>query len=96
MLPYLRQSYGNPNSVHSVGQVLRRAVEEARESVAALINAEPGEIVFTSCGSESDVLAICGGAQQVYNRTSGKKNLIVTTEIEHEASSCITPDGSRN
>lgn len=86
MLPYLQGCYGNPNSIHSVGQRARKGVEEARENVAALIGAaSPDEIVFTSCGSESDVLAICGAAQNAFNRSGGKKRHVVTSEIEHEA-----------
>ena len=85
MIPFLRETYGNPNSVHSVGQKARKAVEEAREEVARLIGADADEIVFTSCGSESDVLALTGAAQNVFNRSSGKKNRIITTVIEHEA-----------
>lgn len=85
MLPYLDGLFGNPNSVHSVGQRARKAVEEARERVAAFIGASPDEIVFTSCGSESDVLAICGAAQNAFNRSAGARKRIITTEIEHEA-----------
>ena len=60
MLPYLSAEYGNASSVHSFGQGARGAVERARESVAALIGAQPAEIVFTSGGTESDNAAICG------------------------------------
>jgi cysteine desulfurase len=86
IVPVLRGVYGNPNSVHHLGQEARKLVERARVQVAALINAaSPDEIVFTSCGSESDVLAICGAAQQAYNASNGKKNHIVSSAIEHEA-----------
>lgn len=86
MLPYLRGVYANPNSVHGEGQKARKAVEEARAHVARLIGAaSPDEIVFTSGGSESDALAVFGVAQHAYNRSSGAKSHIVTTEIEHEA-----------
>src|SRR3954463_14447580 len=60
MLPYLSGEYGNASSVHSFGQAARGAVERAREQVAALIGANPAEIVFTSGGSESDNMAIWG------------------------------------
>ena len=60
MLPYLGAEYGNASSVHSFGQRARGAVERAREQVAALIGAQPAEIVFTSGGTESDNAAICG------------------------------------
>src|SRR3954468_14000885 len=60
MLPYLSGEYGNASSVHSFGQAARGAVERAREQVAALIGANPAEIVFTSGGTESDNAAILG------------------------------------
>ncbi|MFI5345090.1 MAG: cysteine desulfurase family protein [Elusimicrobiota bacterium] len=86
MLPWLREGYGNPNSVYALGQKARAAVEAARERVAALIGAaDASEIVFTSGGSESDVLAIAGGAWQVHDETKGRRRKIVTTKIEHDA-----------
>jgi len=85
MVPYLRECYGNPNSIHSVGQECRKAVEEARAEVAALIDAEPDEIVFTSCGSEADCLAIYGAAQRAWNRSNGQVKRIITSPVEHEA-----------
>lgn len=57
MVPYLRNEYGNPNSVHTVGRSARKAIEKAREEVAQLINADPTQIVFTSGGSEANNLA---------------------------------------
>jgi cysteine desulfurase len=54
MMPYLRELYGNPSSMHTFGGQLHRKIEEAREKVAALLNAHPEEIIFTSCGTESD------------------------------------------
>src|SRR3954471_9583259 len=62
MLPYLGSEYGNASSVHSFGQSARGAVERAREQVAALIGANPAEIVFTSGGTESDNMAVLGVA----------------------------------
>ena len=60
MTPYFNVSFGNPSSIHRVGQAAEAAVEEARERVAACINCRPDEVVFTSCGSESDNLALRG------------------------------------
>lgn len=81
MRPYLTEHYGNPSSAHSLGQRSKAAVETARASVANLIGAEHvDEIVFTSCGSESDNWAIRG----VLEEQSAKKH-IVTTLVEHEA-----------
>ncbi|MGO9612903.1 MAG: cysteine desulfurase NifS [Dissulfurispiraceae bacterium] len=79
MLPYLREFYGNPSSMHTFGGQLHRKVEEAREKVAALIGAEPGEIIFTSCGTESDNTALMSAIE-----THHKRHLI-TTKVEHPA-----------
>jgi cysteine desulfurase len=81
MHPYLSSLFGNPSSGHSLGLQMKRAVEEAREQVALLIGAsDPSEIVFTSCGSESDNWAI----KSVLASRPEKKH-IVTTLVEHEA-----------
>ncbi|HYG80953.1 MAG TPA: cysteine desulfurase NifS [Pyrinomonadaceae bacterium] len=81
MLPYLADLYGNPSSAHTFGREMRRAVERAREQVALLLGAaDAGEIVFTSCGSESDNWAIRGALE----RRPDKRHL-VTTRVEHEA-----------
>jgi cysteine desulfurase len=86
MQPYLRSEFGNPNSVHMAGQRARKAVDEARAKVAAFLGAAfEEEIVFTSCGSESDVLAVSGGAWQAFDETKGKRNVIVSSPIEHDA-----------
>ena len=86
MLPWLRDGYGNPNSVYSLGQRARAAVELAREQVAKLLGAsDASEVVFTSGGSESDVLAIAGGAWQAHDETKGKRRKVVTSKIEHDA-----------
>lgn len=86
MIPFLRDGYGNPNSAHTLGQKTRKAIEEARERVARLIGAEdPSEIVFTSCGSEADVMAVYGAAQDAWHRSNGEKKHLVTTSIEHFA-----------
>jgi cysteine desulfurase len=81
MLPYFSESFGNPSSVHSLGQEARIAVAEAREKVACLIGAASDEIIFTSGGTESDNLAIKGVG--LANSHRGKH--IVTTSVEHHA-----------
>src|SRR5690554_860041 len=80
MLPFLKESYGNANSIHHLGQQAKIVVEDARESIAAAINAKPSEIIFTSGGTESDNAAIKG-----ILAASGAKNEIITSEIEHHA-----------
>jgi len=80
MMPFLTDCYGNPSSMHTFGGQVGRAVDEARESIAALIGAEPDEIVFTSCGTESDSTAILSGLQ-----TFPEKRHVVTTRVEHPA-----------
>ena len=81
MLPYLAVRYGNPSSAHSLGTETRRAVDKAREQVAGLLGAaSTSEIVFTSCGTESDNWAILGGLQ-----ARPDKDHIITTRVEHEA-----------
>src|SRR5438045_4514110 len=79
MLPFLTEKFGNASSIHSFGQDARAAVDRARHQVAALINARPNEIVFTSGGTESNNLAIRGLLEA--NRKYG--NHIVTSAIEH-------------
>ncbi|HMF57123.1 MAG TPA: cysteine desulfurase NifS [Pyrinomonadaceae bacterium] len=81
MRPFLNEHYGNPSSAHTFGREIRRAVERAREQVAALLGAEEAdEIVFTSCGSESDNSAIRGALE-----LKPERRHIVTTAVEHEA-----------
>ncbi|WP_428236336.1 cysteine desulfurase family protein [Gracilimonas sp.] len=80
MLPYLKENYGNANSPHHLGQKSKVVVEDAREKVAALIGAEPSEIIFTSGGTESDN-AVIKGALAV----SGDKKEVITSELEHHA-----------
>jgi len=79
MLPYFRDTFGNPVSFHEWGEQTSDAIETAREQVASLINGQPGEITFTSCGTESNNLAIKGLAQIM---ASKGKHLIVSA-IEH-------------
>src|SRR5512139_2145429 len=54
MLPFFRASFGNPSSVHWAGRAVKSAIEEARDRVAALVNCDPSEVVFTSCATESN------------------------------------------
>lgn len=81
VLEYMTDKFGNPSSVHSFGREAHQAVDVARGQVAALLNAEPNEIFFTSGGTESDNLALKGIAYA--NRKKG--NHIITTQIEHHA-----------
>ncbi|HLQ32628.1 MAG TPA: cysteine desulfurase NifS [Chloroflexota bacterium] len=81
MLPYYSEKFGNPSSIYSLARESRRALDSARETVAQLLNAQPREIVFTACGTESDNTAIKGVAEA--NKDRG--NHIITTAIEHEA-----------
>ena len=82
MIPYLTETFGNPASnSHSFGWVAEEAVEEARANIAALINADPKEIVFTSGATESDNLAIKGAAN--FYKTKGKH--LITVKTEHKA-----------
>ena len=62
MLPYFSEQYGNPSAVHIWGQKAENAVERSREKIATILDCKPNEIVFTSCGSESDNLALRGVA----------------------------------
>mgnify|MGYP002388514407 FL=1 len=81
MLPYFSDKFGNASSLHGFGREAREALEESRQKVARLLNADPGEIVFTSGGTESDNLALRGIAYK--NRNSGRH--IITSQIEHPA-----------
>jgi cysteine desulfurase len=83
MLPYFGEMFGNPSSIHRIGQRAEAAVESARETVAAELHCRPDEILFTSCGTESDNLAIRGAAMA--RRASTGANRIVTTGAEHHA-----------
>jgi len=78
MLPFLTDCYGNPSSMHTFGGNVGQAVDHARSSVAKLIGADPSEIIFTSCGTESDSTAILSALQ-----TYPEKRHIVTTRVEH-------------
>jgi cysteine desulfurase len=82
MLPYFRESFGNPSSVHRYGQKAEAALDAAREKVAAVLHCRSDEIIFTSCGSESDNLALRGAA--LTGRKAGKSK-ILTAKNEHHA-----------
>ena len=80
MLPYFSQMYGNASSMHTFGGQVGRAISTAREQVAALLGARPDEIIFTSCGTESDATAILSAL-----RTQPDKRHVITTRVEHSA-----------
>ncbi len=80
MLPFMTENYGNANSAHHLGQKAKVMVEDAREKIAYLINAEPSEIIFTSGGTESDNAVIKGVLA-----VSGNKKEVVTSHLEHHA-----------
>ncbi|GKS67180.1 cysteine desulfurase IscS [Nitrosarchaeum sp.] len=79
MLPYLKDQYGNPSSIHHYGRLTRKAIEKARKQIALLINADSSEIFFTSGGTESNNMALYGIAAK---KPSSK---IITSSIEHDA-----------
>lgn len=80
MMPYLTEYYGNPSSMHTFGGNVMHEIEHSRAQVAQLINADPREILFTSCGTESDNTALLATLQSY----PGKRH-IVTTRVEHSA-----------
>ncbi len=80
MLPFFCELYGNPSSMHAFGGQVAKFVDRAREEVARFINAEPDEIIFTSCATESDNAAIRGTAEYF-----GKELKVITTAVEHPA-----------
>ena len=84
MLPFLTEEYGNASSIYKLGRDSKRAMEQARKKVANLFNCEPSEIYFTSCGSESDNMALKGLAYMQKEKGTGK-NHIITSKIEHPA-----------
>lgn len=81
MIPYMTTYFGNPSSIHSFGRESRRALDEARETIAKTVGAKANEIIFTSGGTEADNLAIIGVAMA--NREKGRH--IITTSVEHHA-----------
>lgn len=80
MMPFLTERYGNPSSMHTFGGSVGRKVNEARERVASLLGCEPDEVLFTSCGTESDNTAI-KGTLAMYSA----KRKVITTRVEHPA-----------
>ena len=83
LTPYFSESFGNPSSVHRYGQIAEAAIDSARETVARVLNCRPDEIIFTSCGSESDNLAIRGAAYAMREKTGAK--WILASRAEHPA-----------
>lgn len=83
MMPYFSQHFGNPSSIHSFGQMADYAVEESRQTVSEILNCSFDEIIFTSCGTESDNLALRGAAFQ--QRLARDANHILISPVEHHA-----------
>ena len=81
LLPFYRENFGNPSSIHWAGRQVAGAVEKAREQVAALLNCAPAEIVFVSCGTEADNMSLKGTVDALRE----KGNHIITTAVEHPA-----------
>ena len=79
MLPYLKEQYGNPSSIHRYGRLTRKAIHKARKQIASLINADPAEILITSGGTESNNTALVGISSQFPD------SQIITSSIEHDA-----------
>ena len=79
MVQYLTEKYGNASSMHSLGEEVGQDIEEAHGHVATLINANPGEVVFTSCGTESNNFALKG----VANANKAKGTHVIASSIEH-------------
>jgi cysteine desulfurase len=83
MLPYWTERYGNASSIYGLGREAAHALDEARQTVADILNCSPREVLFTGCGTESDNLALRGVAFQ--RRHRAQKNHIITSPIEHHA-----------
>jgi len=83
MLPFYNEAFGNPSSIHQYGQKAENALEEARETVAGVLKCRSDEIIFTSCGSESDNLAIRGAALAMRDKRGA--NWLLTSQAEHHA-----------
>lgn len=81
MIPYFQEYYGNPSSVHQFGRKVKAALDQARQTIASSLHAEPGQIIFTSGGTEADNMALLGIA--LANQQKG--NHIITSLIEHHA-----------
>src|SRR3989339_1839231 len=86
MMPYFREIYGNPSSIHSFGQEAMAGVDKARTEVAKFLNAEPGEIIFTSGATESDNLAVKGVIKALRQKTKNSRSMhVITSLVEHDA-----------
>ena len=83
MMPYFNKAFGNPSSIHRLGQVAEAALEESRETMAQTMHCLPEEIIFTSCGTESDNLAIRGAAFDA--RKKRQANHLLISPVEHHA-----------
>jgi len=83
MMPYFSDSFGNPSSVHRYGQKAEAAIDAARETVAEVLNCQSNEVVFTSCGSESDNLALRGAVLAMRSRNNAR--WLITSKAEHPA-----------
>jgi cysteine desulfurase len=83
MVPYLSDRFGNPSSLHRLGREASQALDRARQTVAEILHARPSEIIFTSCGTESNNLALRGVA--LAQRARGRGNHIVVSAVEHHA-----------
>lgn len=92
MLPYLKEEYGNPSSIYSIGRKTKEEITKARENIAKLLNSKPENIIFTSCGSESNITAINSSI-----KLNPNKKHIITTKVEHasimEMMSALEKDG---
>lgn len=84
MIPYMKQQYGNPSSIHRFGRETTRAIQLSRKRVSEMIGASTREIIFTSGGTEADNFALKGASTYIRNRTP-EKNKIITSSIEHDA-----------
>jgi cysteine desulfurase len=91
MFPYFRDLYGNPSSMHSFGGQVAKKIRAAREQMATLIGAMPEEIIFTSCGTESDNAAIRSALA-----TNPDRRHIVTSRVEHPAIKSLAIDLARH
>ena len=79
MLPYMEEGFGNPSSIHKKGREIKAAIEKSRSKIADLLSCEPGEIFFTSGGTEADNMFM------INTVVEKKINTIITTKLEHHA-----------
>jgi cysteine desulfurase len=95
MVPYFSEIFGNTSSIHYYGQRAEAALEQARESMAKGLHCQPAEIIFTSCGSESDNLALRGIALQA-KAQRGANHLLITSNTAQSAAQQLQMHGSFN